>query len=70
VIEPTATLEAEASKLDEAPDRPAVTFNDATGAWSGVMTMPIGSLPTPIVPPAVFVATVKAVTLFKPRPGT
>jgi hypothetical protein len=66
VIEPTATVDLEASKLVELSTVPYVALNAATGAWSEVIAIPSGKRPTVIAVPAVFVATVIGVTVAEP----
>jgi hypothetical protein len=44
--------------------------NAAVGAWSGVIAIPSGLLPTPIGAPAVLAAVSIGVTLFEPRLAT
>jgi hypothetical protein len=46
----------------------AVTLNDATGPWSGVIAIPLQFVPVAIVAPAVFVETVMGVTLPDDQP--
>ncbi len=51
-MDPTGEDEAEASKVEGFPGVPAVAVKAAVGAWSGVMTIPSGKLPTLIGVPA------------------
>ena len=55
--------EADPLKVVGVPGDAAPTVNAAVGAWSGVMAIPAGSVPTPIGAPAVFEAVAIGVTV-------
>ena len=62
MIVPTGVVEADPSNLVAAPELATAAENDAVGAWSGVIAIPSGWVPTVISVPAVFVATLIGVT--------
>ena len=53
---PYATVDADASKVVASPSADPVTESAATGAWSGVIAIPVVSLPAATGVPAMFVA--------------
>ena len=58
---------ADPLKLVTPPGRPGVSVKLAVGAWSGVMAMPAGPLPTAMVAPGVPLETVMGVTVLEPQ---
>jgi len=69
-MRPYVTVEADASNADTWPASPALTVNDATGAWSGTMATPKGLKPTPMAVPVVLVARAMGVTVLAPLLAT
>src|SRR6202035_5465929 len=58
-------VDADASKLVAMPSAEPDTASSATGAWSGVIAIPVDSVPTVIGVPGVFVAVSIGVTTLR-----
>ena len=67
---PTGEVDPEASKWVGEPGEPGTELKAAVGAWSGVMAMASGPLPTAIVDTVVFVTVAMGVTVLSMKLAT